>query len=275
MNTKISHSYIYAGPKGRGKYKSAREFANKLTGGNVADIVEVTNQRYDTGDGAMLSVDAVRAAAVDAYKRPYSDWKVFIFGADARLNHSCQNALLKLLEEPPDYCVFIIIVENPAALLPTIRSRAVLVRFNQSDDGEIRRQLAQKYEGTELELAISLVDGNLERAELFIQDDDLIKFCCEAKEIICGVMSENSRGAYLAISFFEENKDKKDLLFDIMTCLFRDKLLISAQGNGTIKRKRSAVEFVERIQRARQALLQNANYNMVITDLLLRCWEDF
>ena len=134
----ISHAYIYAGQKGLGKYKDAMELAKKLTGNNIADLIDVSNERYGikTASGS-ISVQTIRAVRNDAYVKPYGDKKVFVINHADELNSESQNALLKVLEEPPPYCVFILIAETDNKLLPTVRSRAITKRFSPLSEDEL------------------------------------------------------------------------------------------------------------------------------------------
>lgn len=89
------------------------------------DVVWVTS-----APGKDITVDQVRGMRAGALVRPYEGAaKVYcVLGAE-RLNASAQNALLKLLEEPPPYAAFLLLTTNLSALLPTVRSRCVIERL--------------------------------------------------------------------------------------------------------------------------------------------------
>ncbi len=79
-----------------------------------------------TPDTRAIYVDQIRALREDAVIMPNeAQTKVYIIGHAGSMNVSAQNAILKLLEEPPESSRFILITENPAELLPTVRSRCV------------------------------------------------------------------------------------------------------------------------------------------------------
>jgi DNA polymerase-3 subunit delta' len=80
-------------------------------------------------DGVSLKVDQVRALRADAYVRPNeAERKIYVVENSQTLNQSGQNALLKLLEEGPDYAAFFFLLPNPEQLLPTLRSRCETIR---------------------------------------------------------------------------------------------------------------------------------------------------
>ena len=95
-------------------------------------------------DKRQLTVDQIRALRADAYIRPNeAGRKVYAIKSAQEMNPEAQNAFLKVLEEGPDYAVFILLSENHLALLPTVRSRCELLRLTGSaaaPDTEAQRQ---------------------------------------------------------------------------------------------------------------------------------------
>lgn len=82
-----------------------------------------------------IGVDAVRALQADVYILPNDlERKLYIIGHADRMTVQAQNALLKILEEPPSSVVFLLLCETPAALLPTIRSRVQTLTMERFDD---------------------------------------------------------------------------------------------------------------------------------------------
>lgn len=137
---KVSHCYLIAGPVGSGKRTLATILAaamqctgggdvpcractacRKVFSGNHPDVITVDEPEKKT-----VSVDLVREARADAFIRPNEGRrKIYILPRAQDFGPAAQNALLKLLEEPPQYAAFLLLATNPGALLPTIRSRAV------------------------------------------------------------------------------------------------------------------------------------------------------
>jgi len=89
----------------------------------------------------MIKVDQVRRVIGSIYMRPSGGWrKVYIF-TDSAFMKEAANALLKILEEPPDYATIFLLTENPGELLPTIRSRCVTLRLAPLPAAEIDEHL--------------------------------------------------------------------------------------------------------------------------------------
>ena len=86
-----------------------------------------------------LTVDAVRALRQDVYIRPTeAARKVYIIADSRQLNEWDQNVLLKIVEEGPPYAAFIFCADSPAALLETIRSRCVMLKYDDGAEAPLR-----------------------------------------------------------------------------------------------------------------------------------------
>ena len=135
----VSHCYLICGPHGSGKHTLARLLAaamecqsdakpclrcaacRKVLSGIHPDLITV-----DDPDRASVSVATIRAASADAMIRPNEGLrKIYLLPRADALLPPAQNALLKIIEEPPAYGAFLLLSENPDALLPTVRSRCV------------------------------------------------------------------------------------------------------------------------------------------------------
>ena len=136
----LAHAYILSGPVGSGRHTLARLLAaamvctaapEKKPCGQCGPCRKVRDNIHPDvklisgpGDGKPISVDQVRALRTDAYIRPNEgERKVYLLERAEQMNPSAQNAMLKLLEEGPSYAAFLLLAENSAALLQTVRSR--------------------------------------------------------------------------------------------------------------------------------------------------------
>ena len=154
---RISHFYLISGPKGAGKRTLAKllsaailcrdshapcgkcNVCRKVREKNHPDVISVTDPEHKA-----VAVKIVRQAREDMYVLPNeSDYKIYLFPQE--LNVEGQNALLKILEEPPSYGVFILLTDNPQKLLPTIRSRCTELALTALDEGTLRPVLRQHY----------------------------------------------------------------------------------------------------------------------------------
>lgn len=136
MANRLSHSFIIEGPKNSGKLMLARTIAaamadtvqdvKKITTASSPDVIEITLAEKRKSIG----VDTVREMKLAAIIKPNDlDFKCFIVNRADTLTVPAQNALLKLIEEPPRNVYIFLLCENAATLLPTIRSRAPILRM--------------------------------------------------------------------------------------------------------------------------------------------------
>lgn len=159
---RISHSYLISGPAGSGKHVLARILAAAMqcTAGSsrpcgvclqcrkVFDNVHPDVITVDEPEKKTVSVDLVRQARSDLYVLPNEGRrKVYLIPRANDMNANAQNALLKVLEEPPEYGAFLLLSDNPEKLLPTIRSRCVCLRMSPLEEAECLPALAAAFPG--------------------------------------------------------------------------------------------------------------------------------
>ena len=167
---KMPHAYIFAGAEGVGKFKTAREWAklllckNPVAGDGFADscgscqscrmfeagahpdfvhiykeLLEFTKDNKGKKTPVDLAIDVIREFLIEKVStRPtLSQRKVYVISEAERLNPSSQNAMLKVLEEPPEYCTIILLCTRMEKLLATTKSRCRVVRFSRVDHDKI------------------------------------------------------------------------------------------------------------------------------------------
>jgi DNA polymerase-3 subunit delta' len=142
----------------------------RIARGTHVDVLTVTPD-----EKASIKVDAVRDVLSRTSYRPFEGRRrvVLVREADTLEGHA-QNALLKSLEEPPPATVFILVTAVPGALLPTVRSRSMTLRFGRLTAGEVAEVLARDHgvaDGEARALA-ALADGSIGQA-LALDNEDV------------------------------------------------------------------------------------------------------
>jgi DNA polymerase-3 subunit gamma/tau len=141
-NQRVSHAYLFSGPRGTGKTTTARILAKALNCANPldGDACNVCDSCVSITKGTSLDVteldaasnngvDDIRDITAGAWHGTPGSWKVYIFDEVHQLSKAASAALLKTLEEPPSHVVFVLATTDPHKVMPTIRSRTQHLEF--------------------------------------------------------------------------------------------------------------------------------------------------
>ena len=182
---RVSHFYLISGPKGSGKRTLARLLSaailcqsaekpclsctacRKVMGNAHPDCITVVDPEHKN-----VAVKIVRDARADMYVMPNEgSRKIYIFPQE--LGVEGQNALLKILEEPPRYGVFILLSDNPEKLLPTVRSRCTELKLLPLQESVLRKVLKEEFPQADeesLAAAIGRSGGYLGQAKALLDE---------------------------------------------------------------------------------------------------------
>lgn len=273
---RISHFYLISGPAGAGKRTLAKLLAaailcksgdkpcgscaacRKVFGSGHPDFITIDDPEKKT-----VSVDLIREARSDIYIRPNeADHKIYLFPRAQDMGIPGQNALLKVLEEPPAYGVFILLTDNPQKLLPTVRSRCTELALSALPEeislSALRKDFPQAEE-SELRAAISRSGGFLGQAkEILEAGSDLPAQTVEFLEAF------SQRNAYgLAQVLVPMEKWKRDQLIPILQqwVTFLEGALVCRSGLSAatpmaqaLNSGRSAVELKQAIEHLQKTI---------------------
>lgn len=241
----VSHAYLISGAEGSGKNMLANAFTAALLckeggvepcgkcksciqaeSGNHPDIIRVTHEK------TIIGVDDIREQLnANVSIRPYSsEYKVFIVDEAELMNDAAQNALLKTLEEPPEYVVIILLSTSEEALLPTIRSRCILLNSRPLPKEAVSRYLSKNYSmpDYQADVAAAFSGGNLGRAIEYATSEEASEERTNILEMLRHI--DELTLAELA-NAVKVPADRRNDVLDLLLIWIRDVMLCKASGN--------------------------------------------
>src|SRR5438093_11296688 len=170
-----AHAYLFHGPAGVGKWKAALAFAGALLGDAQRAMRMAHPDLYLLEPlGDQIRIDAVRELRRDLHMRPFeAERRVYVVRSANLLNPDAADALLKDLEEPPDYAVIVLVADELGSLPETIRSRCQLIPFRRLSERAVRDWLGHHGVGLDPEQLTALArvaGGRLDRAERLMHE---------------------------------------------------------------------------------------------------------
>ena len=279
----ISHSYLFLGTEGIGKRLFAREFAKavlclgetddkpcgkcssciKFDGQNNPDYKEVEP------DGNSIKIAQIREMQERIYEKPIaSNKKVMIINESDKMTEEAQNALLKTLEEPPEYAVIILVATNENKLLNTIKSRCLKIGFSNIPEEQIKKYIANnKIIENQSENIIKICDGSIGKLEKIAENVELYQAVENSMNMLLGGSIKNMVSMFKNFEVLYDNKDEIMGLLDYMTVITYNFVI----SNNMLTSK--FLNIVPVIEQTKKKLNSNTNFDMCIDELLINIFD--
>jgi DNA polymerase-3 subunit delta' len=262
---RVAHAYIFAGPDGVGKFETAKRWAagllcqnpQELTidttaypgidpccqcqscklmlENNHPDFMNIRKELLEFTEGGKnrtTPLDMPKKVIDEflietANKKPVmANRKIYVISEAEKVNPSSQNAMLKVLEEPPAHCVIILICSNPETMLPTTRSRCQIVRFGPVQTHIIQEKLikngidqvkaafyARFFDGS---IGQAMMWASLQGADIFDINSNIINRLANIQLSDCltfaNELANNAKNLGQALSDLNPELSKKDML---------------------------------------------------------------
>ena len=297
------HAYLFQGEEGVGKEALARTFAaglqcqsesadkpckecvscRQMESGNQPDVIWVTREK------ASLGVDEIREQLCNTMDiKPFSSpYKIYLVPEAEKMTEAAQNALLKTIEEPPEYGIVILMTSNISALLPTIQSRCLTMEFRPLSTAVVESYVKEHCQVPDYQARASaaFAQGNLEKAMRYAKSEDFIERKDHIISLLRHVEQMDLSEMLAVIKDLGTRKDEVRDYIDLMVLWYRDVLLFKATKDinqllfqdeaSYISREASyrsyekIEEILQAFEKAKVRLRANVNFDITMELMLL------
>ena len=297
------HAYLFQGEEGVGKEALARTFAaglqcqsestdkpckecvscRQMESGNQPDVIWVTREK------ASLGVDEIREQLCNTMDiKPFSSpYKIYLVPEAEKMTEAAQNALLKTIEEPPEYGIVILMTSNISALLPTIQSRCLTMEFRPLSTAVVESFVKEHCQVPDYQARASaaFAQGNLGKAMRYAKSEDFIERKDHIISLLRHVEQMDLSEMLAVIKDLGTRKDEVRDYIDLMVRWYRDVLLFKATKDinqllfqdeaSYISREAShrsyekIEEILQAFEKAKVRLRANVNFDITMELMLL------
>ena len=263
---KFSHSYLFMGKEGIGKKLFAKEFANEILTPKNALKIDLENNpdfTFIKPEGTSIKIEQIRQMQKKIIEAPIrAEKKVYIIDDADLMTREAQNCLLKTLEEPPEFAIIILIGAIESNFLNTIKSRCMIIKFQNISNEDIKKYLKEKYNITNIsENMLDIFGGSIGKAENLKEKSELYN-------IIASLLENIQKLDFIdflksADILYKSQDDKNDILDGINVLLLKNS-----------KQDIRFLNCIEIVEDTKKRLNANGNYNMCIDNMLFKIWEE-
>ncbi|MEW6088297.1 MAG: DNA polymerase III subunit delta' [bacterium] len=305
-NNRVPQAYLFTGPDGTGKHLVAKELAKALNcQKNTGNACNICSSCYKIekgihpdvqvispfGKSGGIRIEQIYGIRERIFLKPLEGrYKFYIIDQAEGLikpQEASGNALLKLLEEPPNDTIFVLIPSESKALIPTIVSRCQKIKFDYLSISEVERILQEKffYNKEDTALAAAFSFGRVDRA-LSFKDE---KTKTEREEVFNNLKSPFLKNFLNWAKDLGATREKAMDILDIMVFYLRDILVykitntkeillnldyfsnIEAEQENTIE---SILGKISLIQKTKQLIEQNVNLQLALEVMFMDMTEE-
>jgi DNA polymerase-3 subunit delta' len=274
---RLSHAYLFEGPEGVGKWTLAKTFAQGLfcesahpvPCGTCPSCRQVLSDQHPDLYLIQPGKERIKNEMIQDFQdfvqtKPYrASKKIVLIDRAHQMTPRAQNRLLKTLEEPPLDTHLFLISANASALLPTIRSRLLVLRFHRLPEEVLTRLLVERQSlpYVEAEQLARLSGGSAGRALVLKDREDFYALRTLLVEILIDLIDRKREPVLRKISKLKDYEDSFDDIMYILKHLFRDLMILKGGGEDRL------------VVHADEIELLRAKRHLITREQLLRAME--
>ena len=222
---KINHAYMFEGIDGIGKKKFSQELSKILLDTQNVDSSPDYINIYP--DGNSIKIAQIRKLQTDIIIKPHKNYKIYIINQADSMTIEAQNALLKTLDEPPEYAIIILITSNKEALLDTIKSRCEIIKFLPISILDLNNYLINKgIDKNRAQLLSTFARGSIEKAIELSESADFAIMRDEIQTYIEVMLDKDIIDILEIPTSMDKYKKDSISILDMLINYFRDIMLI-------------------------------------------------
>lgn len=311
---KLSHAYIFQGEDGSGKLLVAKIFAKALQCEKNREILDKGQKLLDinpccqcasckkadsnnhpdicilTHEKASIGVDDIRMQINQNIQiKPYEgNYKIYIIPDAERMTEQAQNALLKTIEEPPEYAIIFLLTDNIYRLLSTIQSRCIKIPFKPVEEKEVKQYLIEQHHIPDYlaQTSARFSQGNIGRAVRYAINEEFLEIKEEILHLLRYIDEMTIYEIMAAVKKLAAHKGEISDYIDLMMLWYRDVLMLKVTNNPNLLIYRQEIKWlreqsktrtyenidmiIEAMETAKMRLRANVNFDTAIELMILK-----
>lgn len=285
---KINHAYMFEGIDGIGKKKLSQELAKILL--DTENVESTPDYINIYPDGNSIKISQIRKLQTDIIVKPHKQYKIYIINQAESMTIEAQNALLKTLEEPPEYAIIILITSNKESLLDTIKSRCEIIKFLPISIVDLNNYLITKgIDKNRAQLLSTFARGSIEKAIELSESADFTIMRDEIQTYIEIMLDKDMIDILEIPTSMEKYKNDSINVLDILINYFRDMMLLKEKVDKSMIINIDKITFIQNmskkitysqvskiidiIEDTKKKIRSNCNFNISIQVMALNIYE--
>ena len=285
---RIPHAILILGDEGVGKHTLASFLAKAIVCGKAdapcgmcdsCRLTESSNHPDITviapeDDKKSITVGQIRDMRQEAFIKPHkAEKRVFLIDGADTMNPQSQNALLKVLEEPPESVMFLLVAQNKAAFLDTVISRCVVLNLSAPEFSKALSYLENntKHSREEITDALNQSQNNIGRAIYILKKKNGNKTEIAATEFLEYLLKNDQYNMLLTLNQFGKKRVEVDSFLKSLKTAIAKRVKDDPKSHFS----KPFTEFYNEIYNYEQSLLTNINLNLFFSNMVCNAIQIF